>query len=1095
MVTQFGMKSRTNVSASVTRETSMSDETSFSMGTYLVVSGLMGQSFLIHENISRSEKEATDGKAMSVGTVGSCDQVDKIRVLYATDGYTVVYSLHLLVESAFLKELYVISHDYLRISTSTSKRLHVTFCLLSHMSDDILRVRSRPMFTCDFIGETASDFLVRLREGVPIATEFIIANLNIDATFRYHRETILALSLACRIRNEENTENLSVGRKELALLLTRFENKVISAYRRIYDATFVTPFWFVSKFGPTERGLVSIMRYYLLEAKPDDKIAGTFDLQGLKDLSCTFVPHDVNGNPSKIIVSQITTFGQLSEYCCKSDYMRTDVHRAFLNHLRTRILADTTYINALDETVGKYRAVLRIPAKEFVKYVYSAHLSGYKRAAILHHLTHLTQASLRQEQTDKIHDFIQVPFFPKLRDLCNMSTFVDKYVQIEKQEIPLNISKEFIKRRSYVPQNNTRMLGICLTSTELIKRLDRLNEDFEKRGLSYMELLYNDYSGAISITNALEFSRKRSSRENVLYLDATQSQNKHRGPLSRLLSIANSDVETNNRSLLSLLYGVNIPISVSPVYRVAMPDDRQAFAVVTEDTWSTNVTADYTRCISEIRYTLPEQFDHNNSVLFDLYWTRHITSSCWSTKLIAGVDPSIQMYLNRNEIFNDKCAIFTVMLDLDFSLRKQSEFLLMSTLHRSMRHARDAILETVTLLFKNVRIDASTYPIYFYKTACPSNTREMRWDQYSDSQTWNYEYDWPPECEIWDEESLGNTNEGNQNLYKCPSSDLALTLRCTCAEKLGFRIAIPIPAPYAFVGKDTIKVFSKLVQQAMQMHEEFIEVLHPHLADYTFVDTGIYAPNRSLRLPFFGKVSKSNVYGRLLPFIVFPSGCNDDEKRSVFALAHADPRNFHYHSVRPDNLHPQIIITDIKELLDDKLFGATCNLSKQIAKGGSILRDSDPIGCKSIPILESLARLNKYIYIFDDLRHDLDSKTLKLIIEDIAVPAIQRYISDNFTHYAHEYSHLIVSDINYTPEKIRFSIAQAGKTRSRFSCLKYAHRGAAAQTVLAYIVLFSNTQGLPCVALQTKCFATKCGANLIQTQFAIQLTDEIVDEL
>lgn len=1205
---------------------------------------------------------------------------EEIRVLYATDGYPVVCSLHLLLGQALLRDIYVVAYSHVNEprSAAASRRgapLRATFCLLANTGCERRRQRTRPVFVCSFSGDAAEKTREALREGLPLDAQDVIAAMDEERSFALHEDIIVALGVICSAAHNADKKlshnyiaaTLPSPRRTLAGLMLQHEVRTVAAFRRKYNASFSCPFWFVSKFGPTETSLVAVLRYYLLGSDQDDGVAGSFDLQGVKDLSATFP--DPAPNKTGLCPTRLNTFAEFSRFWCGSELAGPRAEREFRAYLATRVASDLRYVRSLDSLIEKYRHALRLPAKDFVRFVYLAYHEGYNRVAVEDHLEEALQN--HGEATTSVMR-AQSEFFRGLREMCNMREFFARNVKVTVKRLPVRVAEKHALLRSYGELPRSGFLGFCRSSYDVSLRINGLyagalcrlgtqladamsraapsccGDDANSGGSGDTTIIFqgSDDSGededSVKVLGAhmppptQHQQRPRPGKRDVdgrRLGSAPGHEPDTRAPLSRLTTLAHSDQRVRGIMPVSmLLYSLDDDVGNGssrtsqhhqrsdaldrpvPVYRVAMPGGGQAFAAVARDSWDRNVTGDvfsdfsppasppeeaYRRhrrnidpaesisgcgggCGAEDERDGDDDVDAEitAAAAVDAEWTRALLVRAWgasqTSRTAAAAVGVSQMYLNRNEVLSESLAVGNLLLDVDITLKRAPDGDAdvaggrigggggggrgggggggvggcgsgpsMLTLHKAMRSVREALVSLWSLLFVDADVDPDTYPVYFYKTQCPE-TREDGCDNSTGGRLCGADsYGLGVDDVVWGEDECGGgaashggvSGDDSQNEYaeddnwwgeeegvagvgggvvrrnagglddeedmdvvessyqservrgvgEADSSralveeliSAAATRRCTCERKIGFRVCVPIPKPYALAGLAAAKAIACLAQQAIVLQEKFVEALDRFVADYEFVDSGVYSTGRSIRLPFFAKVDQRGLMvGRLLPFLVFPPVCQD---RLAFVAQHADPNNFHSGAFRRDNPAPTLIITSVTVLRDV--------LSRDVAETGERPHRRNT-SAKLIDALAAIGVAAQHQQQEEEGGRDWSEIDAKEVLDAIALPALRGYLEEHFPRHAPEYRNARVDCIRVSASRICAALRRPGAGsgyRSTFTCLRYQHRGPSLQTVIASVVVAVNSQGLPYVALQTRCFATKCGSNALQTQFTVTL--------
>nr|UNP64227.1 helicase-primase primase subunit-like protein [Phocid alphaherpesvirus 1] len=1027
-----------------------------------------------------------------------------IQILYGTDGCTITYSLMLLTDQESLKELYVINYWWSRdfddvfgfedVSSESSgdvtreagtqhlnlletalfeRKPTLIFCLLGSIpgvANDSYKERTRPMFMCTIKNKCESSvFANSLLYGNPIPTKLILSCIDDQYTFDLHDDLITILNITTKRltpRTGRSTESaqynpaLSIktallgtikGRRGLTSLYIHHEQQVLAAFRRIYG-TNPTPFWFISKFGPEEKTLILATRFYLLHSPQRVESCYNYDLQAVKDFIQTYnIP--VKKNRTNLKPADLISFSSLSKFCCQSGYATGQVAVKLEEYINHRISADIAEVSVLREYISVDRQSLRVSDREFINYIYLAHFESFNRRQLYNHLKSVsvtdtnsinqiaTASSLKSNTIDN--------FFSHVRNQLNIRDYISQNVKPSIFILSSDLQNNFIESKTYAFINNHALenYGLCEATNNFLNILEEAERSLSHHGWpslpTHTSIDNNPQQNGVSndlITQSIGICKK------LLYMASS----------SRLLNGHVTAME-----ILLRKRGIKTPL---PVYRVALPYNKQAFAVVPLENWEI-ITHDVEKSINSINSCLIEMKpkDDNEVVERDIIFTNSVYNSLKSpTHGLASNQPQKEMNINRNELFNSNLAISNIILDIDFNLKQKIPE---KNLYLIMRGFRNGIITALSLLFKDAIVEWETYPCYFYKTSCPPKKPCSNGD--IDSEIfYNHQ-------EFWDEDLIEHDLEVENNLQsnydQCVeplnshSDSLHNKIYCNCETKMGFRISIPVPNPYILYGAETIKGIARIIQQSVVLERTFIELACQYLRDFSFIDTGIYSHGHSLRLPFFSKIGESgNFNGLLLPFYIIPTSHPNTKS---FMLNHNNPYNFHFHST--PNHKVTTVITNIK--------GEYINFFDRKVNHGSISNT------KSLSVMSILKNCNIPAS---------SNEEIEAFVSDIVLNNVIQHIKIHFPAHIHEYDAVTVRTASSKPDWILFQIIQTSGYSYRsqgFGCMRFKHlRGArdSARTFLSISV--DNTNKL-CASLSQQCFATKCGSNKLCTLFTIEL--------
>nr|APQ34260.1 primase [Equid alphaherpesvirus 1] len=1068
-----------------------------------------------------------------------------IRVLYATDSCVITYSLMLLTGQESSEGVYAISYDWSselddlfgrqprapntdagdgwssteqsdadQLATALLQRKpSVSFCLLSGMvggASDEPQDRVRPMFVCVFSTWTGARALaMTLSHGHPLSSNTLLQALTEEATFLLHNDLILALAIttenvtarsgrtaaAAKYDPQRGSVKAAVighstGRSGLTSVYIHHENKVLTAFRRLYCNNNTTPFWFASKFGPGEREIVLATRYYLFQAIRCSRSGGTYDLQAVKDFIRTYnVP--AAPNPTGLDLTHLTSFSLLSKFCCQSWYSRGPCALALPRYVDLRIQADVAEVSALEGFIAADRQGLRVSDREFITYIYLAHFESFNRKQLYDHLLAVSIADPgdidRITSTSSLKRGTIEKFFAQVRIQLNIRDYIAHNVNPRVVCLPASIGSQYAQDKTYTPSSTTMStgsapLGVCDTSTPILKLLDRVESSLAGRGW-IQTIVSPNKPQSVHSTPPLDQSRGD---------ELSPGVSSQCGISRRLLHIASSP-PVNGRALpLEVLFGQKGVPGPAPVYRVALPSKRQAFAVIANDRWETTTQnlarPGGSKQAYEGGFALAGfgEIDDCSLAWRDLQLTRTTSGVCHTA--LASSNASAQMYINRNEIFNSSLAVSNIILDVDFGIKRRVP---LGMLHLAMRGFRAGIITTLSLIFSDATVQWDSYPCYFYKTSCPPQLvralhrgEPSSFPDYVDGVEECYmESDFIDDYAAMEEYTDGPMDDyemmmvdnecpqaacdntpPNKEGGKTPLQRLDDTDACECTEKMGFRVTVPVPPPYLLAGPEALRGLARIIQQAVVLERTFTESMCSVLRDFSFIDTGVYSHGRSLRLPFFCKVGDSGeVYGGLYPFYVIPPKCNDVDE---FVAQHSNPANFHFHAAPR---HPTIthVITD--------LGGDYVSFFER-----KVARNREAIMTKRATLESLLSSANVSIK---------SHEAVEAFVVDVVLGEVVSHLATHFPDQSGEYQTVGVHTVVTKPDWILMQINRSGNAyRSQgFSCLRAKHLRSARGLARTFLSISADVHGRLCASISQQCFATKCGNNKMCTIFTLEV--------
>ncbi|AFV53366.1 DNA replication protein [bovine alphaherpesvirus 1] len=1057
---------------------------------------------------------------------------DALQILYATDGCAIGFSLMLLTgQEEPGRGAYVVSYNWpgrlaaclggespndVALALADARPL-VAFYLLGGPPGGSAAARPRawPVFVCTFNSAQGARALAdALLLGKALPARVLLEHLAEDVTFALHADMITALLVAteqlaprtgrtaddARYVEGQTTVRSALrarpaGRRGLASLYIHHEHKTVAAYRRLYANSGATPFWFLSKFGPGEKTLVLATRFYVFQAERAGD-AATYDLQAVRDCLATYAVA-APPNPSGLAFPDLVSFAALAAFCCRSGYARGAVAAGAPAYVAARIEADLAEVRCLREYIDHDRRSLKVADPEFVAYVYLAYFEGFNRRQITEHLRAVTATeppdggealAPRLAGVSRLRERAVDAFFRHVRAQFNVQSYIEQNVAVAVVRLPPATAEAYARARTYARLLAATANGpgrtICDGAAALRAALDHL----EGQAARFGWVLHAPGAPSASAVPGpgLDAALALGAPDGGASPDATPACC---GVSKRLLELA-AAAARDGAHPLDGLFGARGTAAPTPVYRVELPRGHQAFAVADGDDWAavTSVAAlDPDEVAVEVAAAAAAAAESGRDALVerDARLTALLTerAACAAgrsdRRSLGPAAPRDQYYVNRNELFNARLAVTNIVLDVDFRLKRP---LPRGDLHGAMRSFRRGALAALAALFPEIAADAwPAHPCFFYKSACPSAAASNLGDGDA-SPSWAA----PDRDAGWDEYESALAREGEAQ-YSCEDvsdpagarpeetggaegagSAAALTTACGCDDKMGFRVAVPVPAPYIIAGGPTLKGIARLVQHAVMLERPFAEAMSRYLRDFAFVDAAVYTHGHSLRLPFFGKPDAASNVGRwLLPFYVVPERCDDV---AAFVAAHRDPHHFHFHAAPPAGAPPRT----------------------------HVLRS---VGGEYVSFFERKAAVNRAAFhgVRVSLRRALaavgvdggDRGAVEEFIADVIEAELAPYMAEHYPQAAREYqgagARLVAAKADWLLAQLVPARARAG-TAQGFGCLRAAHGRAAQNKARSLVSLSVDSHDRLCASLIQQCFATKCGSNRLGTVFTVDLS-------
>nr|AWW10986.1 UL52 [Human alphaherpesvirus 1] len=286
---------------------------------------------------------------------------------------------------------------------------------------------------------------------------------------------------------------------------------------------------------------------------------------------------------------------------------------------------------------------------------------------------------------------------------------------------------------------------------------------------------------------------------------------------------------------------------------------------------------------------------------------------------------------------------------------------------------------------------------------------------------------------------------------------------CSCTDKIGLRVCMPVPAPYVVHGSLTMRGVARVIQQAVLLDRDFVEAIGSYVKNFLLIDTGVYAHGHSLRLPYFAKIAPDGpACGRLLPVFVIPPACKDVP---AFVAAHADPRRFHFHA-------PPTYLASPREIrVLHSLGGDYVSFFERKASRNAL----EHFGRRET-LTEVLGRYN----VQPDAGGTVEGFASELLGRIVAC------IETHFPEHAGEYQAVSVRRAVSKDDWVLLQLVPVrGTLQQSLSCLRFKHGRASRATARTFVALSVGANNRLCVSLCQQCFAAKCDSNRLHTLFTI----------
>ncbi|QOD40192.1 helicase-primase helicase subunit [Macropodid alphaherpesvirus 2] len=1024
----------------------------------------------------------------------------EVAVLYATDGCVITSSLALLTNCMLGAEpLYILSYDawirsppYASGSCLPAQEMFardlsiyhpegglfgdsfkVTFYLLgATQGPDVRschRERIRPMFVCNFTEPDTIPILQHaLSSGTPISPQHILKTLDTEATFQIQNPMILALNVAIaknaapggltpgvwnnpKEALRSTIGHMSTGQRGLSTLFIHHESRVLAAYRRAYYGSAQSPFWFLSKFGPDEKSLVLTTKYYLLQARRLGGAGATYDLQSIKDICSTYaVRHPPRSDT--ISAASLTSFAELTKFCATSLYNKGPTAVGFPFYVAYRIAVDVKETGALKNFITHDRSSLRVSDRDFITYIYLAYFECFNPTRLARHLKAVTTTTPTPtpitHQVSSLGGEVIDQFFTHVRAHLNINEYIQQNVTPRETVLHNQIAQTYLRARTYAPStftgNPPRLGGWVATATQMVQRLNETEALLGFRGWpTTVRQIAKDGENGGCLAGG--------------------------GIVKRLLQLAATEQQPGLPPAISALVEDSTVCTPIPAYRISMLPKGQAFAVLSQDHWAQIIGGVQ---LSDCELTRAFKTTTNLHDL-GLVLTQSVQTKHTLTYKPVMTTPHNQSYVNRNEIFNSSLVITNIILDLDIALKAPIPF---EKLYSALHFFRRSTITAIQLLFPNAEVNADTFPCYFFKSTCPplAGTSNYIVDDYNDcAEHYNsatpvdMDVDSSPpddeELEYFDLLYTEPTSKGPDTTRVLTQSDIPI---CTCKQKIGLRVCLPVPKPYVLAGSQTVRGVARVIQQAVLLDRDFMETVGDFVKNFLLIDTGVYTQGHSLRLPYFSKITETGgICGRLLPVFIIPPSEPDT---IAFIQGHYDPQNFHFHAPRQaKGTSPQAVH------VIHSLGGDYISFFERKASHNAL---------KHFGRKETLAEvLTKYDVQVNAIGN----------IETFAANLLDRVVEClevHFPEYIHEYRSISVQQATIKDDRALLQLVPArGTYPQTLSCLRFKHKRSSRTTARTFLALGVGQNNTLCVSLCQQCFATKCDNNRLHTLFTINL--------
>nr|WEG69755.1 helicase-primase primase subunit [Mastomys natalensis cytomegalovirus 3]WEG70035.1 helicase-primase primase subunit [Mastomys natalensis cytomegalovirus 3]WEG70175.1 helicase-primase primase subunit [Mastomys natalensis cytomegalovirus 3]WEG70735.1 helicase-primase primase subunit [Mastomys natalensis cytomegalovirus 3] len=478
-----------------------------------------------------------------------------------------------------------------------------------------------------------------------------------------------------------------------------------------------------------------------------------------------------------------------------------------------------------------------------------------------------------------------------------------------------------------------------------------------------------------------------------------------------------------------LLNDTSRTIGPTPVFRIEMPDNKHVFCTVRTENWKKRILP------KDFIKNLPSEYVSDES----------LTDSIWFHENIAASNEvGEQLYRTRHELFNENLPVFNFIGDLDLKLREDVIGISKKDLFTLCRSLRKTMIDAWSHIFPQT--DRLTHPVFFFKTACKTaQTTTIDDFEYQEQPTF-----------------------------------------CSCRQKLGMRIIIPVPSGTAIFGGHVLKRLAKILDHTISLDRNLVAQLNAISHPGECFDTGIYHHGRSIRMPLMYKTDESGLllHGRLNPIFIVPEGRR--EQPAEFIMQHISPENLTHHS-NPDNapIREALISIEDKACKDTEYnFLQTqtkhTNSTKKLPLGPLLKThlSGDPL-----PNSYYESATGDESTQDDECEDSTDD--IQAFARNIAWP---RVLEHTRGHYREEvYAQLQEATIFNAVGRNCVAVKRTSYGRVRdFRCLTRDHR-TPQETVQVFIDIRGDLRQNVWVTLWSRCFTRKCHSNSKQTHVSVKI--------
>lgn len=707
---------------------------------------------------------------------------------------------------------------------------YVEFCLQTQKCRDSVRVA--PVFVCEDARLGLSRYITAYE---PIPVRALSASLREDRTRELYAPLFARESR--RAANEAGGRGCHIAAGGDLRTLALFHKNAVIRHLNLTFLTPTSPSWFMGVFGATEGMALLSMSYYLFERQYST-------VQTTRDYVRCFCAH--TGRP----VVAYSTMHDFMRVLLSSPF-RAKV-AAFAAFAKRRNERDRRELEAVDAEIDRFRRKSRLVSAACVHYVYLAYRTALSKARLLRYCD---AAAYDPDEADEdqcrkdplcLSTHLSESLISVMETYFSPEKFFREYVEYDLLELSAGgdggdgeDGKDGPRLAGYRFATDAEdTVGFFGPVASLTRTLRRLNANTE----GVFCPVEPTVAGALRVCASDRYA-ETAAREEEGEEGEGRTEGKRRRPRYERL--------TRRDHLLGAGRTPPPPRGPYPMFRVELSEGRHIFCIVCREAWAASLFG----AADPLRH-VPGAYVSDEAVT-DAFWLQE-PHRC------ATQDYRLQLYHTRHEIFNEALPVYNFVGDLDLKLKEGRPPLTQRLFFDACRGLRRVILALWKNLFRDA-VDERTHPVYFFKSACPL---DVATPAASSSSSPPFPY------------AAGAGYEGVSFFeHGVPEAHF-----CGCTQKLGLRVVAPFPAGTAALGGDTMRTLTRILNHAVCLDRELVDLLDAVSHPEDCFDAGIYRTGRSVRLPYMYKVDRDSgrlMHGRLNPVFVVPAGLRDDPRGFV----------------------------------------------------------------------------------------------------------------------------------------------------------------------------------------------------------------------